>query len=118
MKRRSNISLLLPILGLLICASASQAQVVTATAKVTLTVIPGPGVSFTPASQAKNPSSINQGNDGGITIHTSSNVAVTLNTSAHRKMLNDNNLSEGGTRTLTSKDLTGVSKVEVVYLGS
>jgi len=118
MKRRSNISLLLSILGLLICASVSEAQVATATARVTLTVIPGPGISFTPASQIKNPSSINQGVDGGMTIHASSNVAVMLNSSADQKLLNDNKLSEGVTKTLTSKDLTGVSKVEVVYLGS
>lgn len=117
MKRKLNISLPLLILGLLISTSASWAQV-TATARVTLTVIPGPGISFTPTDASKNTSSINQGSNGGITIHASSNVAVLLTSSDHDMSLNTNHLGQGVTKTITSKDLHDVSKVEVIYLGS
>jgi len=118
MKRKSKISLLfLPIIGLLICASTSRAQV-TATARVTLTVVPAPGLNFTPANPAKNSAAMSQADNGGITLHTSSNVAVMLKTSGEKNALENNNPGQGVTKTLTPKELSGVSKVEVVYLGS
>ena len=117
MKRKLNISLPLLILGLLISISTSRAQV-TATARVTLTVVPAPGISFTPTSAPKNTSTINQGNDGGMTIHTASNVAIMMTSSDNHKPTETNQISQGTTRTITSKDLHDVSKVEVVYLGS
>ncbi len=117
MKKKLNISLLLSVLGFLICASTSQAQV-TATARVTLTVIPAPGINFSPTSSTKNLSSVNQTNNGGITLRTSSNVAIVLHSSDNDKVPNTNNFSQGQTKTFTSKELSGVSSVEVVYLGS
>jgi len=122
MKKKLNISLPLLILGLLINVSSSWAQV-TATARVTLTVIPAPGISFTSAAATspattKNPTAINQANDGGLTIHASSNVAVVLTSPDNNKPTSSNQFSQGTTKTITSKDLRDVSKVEVVYLGS
>ncbi len=117
MKRKLNISLPLLLLGLLVSFSTSQAQV-SATARVTLTVVPGPGINFTPASASKNISTINQANDGGLTIHASSNVAIMFTSPKHDKPTNANQFSQGTTKTITSKDLHDISKVEVVYLGS
>ena len=118
MKRKLEITLLLTVIGLSPRASTSQGRVVTATARVTLAVIPPPGVSFASTSRIRNASLLNQANDGGLTIRTSSNVAVFLDSSVNRKMLGIKYLASGVTKTLTSKEFNGVSKVEVVYLGS
>jgi len=117
MKRKTNISLLLPAIALLFFASNSQAQV-SATARVTLTVIPAPGINFSPANPAKPSTIVNRSNDGGLTLRTSSNVAVVLKSSTSRTTLNTENVGQGTTKTLTTKDLNGVSSVEVLYLGS
>ncbi|HUI29953.1 MAG TPA: hypothetical protein VLX91_07030 [Candidatus Acidoferrales bacterium] len=119
MKRKLNISLLLPVIGLLVWTSNSQAQqVATATARVTLTVIPAAGINFTQTNSTKTSSSVNQSNGSGITLHTTSNVAVMMNSSSGKKMLNDNHVGQGVTKTITSKELNDVSKVEIIYLGS
>ena len=76
------------------------------------------GINFTPASASKNISTINQANDGGLTIHASSNVAIMFTSPKHDKPTNANQFSQGTTKTITSKDLHDISKVEVVYLGS
>ncbi len=116
MKRLKNISLPLLVLGILFSVSISRAQV-TATARVTLTVIPGPGITFTPV-KSQPASAVNQGQDGGITIHTSSNVAVMLTSPNQNHQIDPDHSAQGVTKTITSKDLHDVSKVEVVYLGS
>jgi hypothetical protein len=112
-----NTWFILTIIGLLICASASHAQV-TAVARITLTVIPGSGIDFSPASSARNSLAVNRPSKGGFTSHVSSNVRVMLDISGLKRMLDNENLSQGMTEILTSEKLIGVSKVEVVYLGS
>ncbi|HUI30517.1 MAG TPA: hypothetical protein VLX91_09895 [Candidatus Acidoferrales bacterium] len=117
MIRTLSIPLPLTVIVLLLCASTSQAQI-TATARVTLTVIPAPGISFASANPVGNTSRLNQANDGGITFCTSSNVAVILNSFGEKKMLDSDHLGHGATKTLTTKELNGLSKVEVIYIGN
>lgn len=105
------------IIGLPVHALISQAQV-TAIARITLTVIPAPGVNFAPTNLAKSSSSVNQTTDGGITLHTSGNVAILLNSCHHKIVLEANYFGQGQTETLTSKEFIDVSKVEVLYLGN
>ncbi len=86
--------------------------------RVTLIVIPAPGISFTPTNPKQISSSSNRGDDGGMTLHTASNVAVVLISSDREKLLESNHSGQGENRILTSKDLHGVSRVEITYLGS
>jgi hypothetical protein len=108
----------LVILLFLINPSTSYEQVATATVRVTLTVIPGPGIGFSPQHSPTTSSPVNRRDDGGITLHASTPVDVSLMSTDRGKTVVTNHLDKGETRTLTSRDLVGVSKVEVVYLGS
>jgi len=112
-----NLLLALTTAGLLICASSLQAQV-SAVAQVTLTVVPGPGIDFISENPAGKTFAVNHVGRRGFTLHASGNVLVMLYTSGRKRMLDDESFGEGVTETLTSEKLIGVSKVEVIYLGS
>lgn len=104
-------------IGLSVHALTSQAQV-TAIARITLTVIPAPGVDFASTIPARSCWSVNQTTDGGITLHASGNVAIVLNFCNRKRILDANYFRQGETKILTSKELKGASNVEVLYLGN
>lgn len=120
MKTRWNILLFcaLLVLSFVVCPSASQEQVVTATARVTLTIIPRPGIGFTLPDLVGTSPSANQIIEGGITLKVSNGVPVILKFLDHGKTLETYHFGLGETKTFTSKELGGVSKVEITYLGS
>lgn len=91
---------------------------VTATAKMTLTVIPPPGIVFTSTDYEAGVSLRSQADGGAMILHASSNVAVILNFFDRKRMLDPTHLSQELTKTLSFKELAGVSKVDVVYLGN
>ena len=119
MKTSKYISLLLALMGVMMLASNSQAQV-SATATVTLTVVPAPGMNFSRPSKATTSSSAltlpGKSLNSGIIFQSSSNVMVEL----HSRNLHSSRFSfgQGEARTFTSKELKGVSSVEIDYLGS
>lgn len=119
MKKSKPILLLLALVGVMLMASASQAQV-TATATVTLTVVAAPGMNFTPAPKLSTGSAAlahpGVSGNAGMTFQSSSNVMVKLNS----KNLPGSsfNFEQGQVRTFTAKELSGVSSVEIDYLGS
>lgn len=119
MKKTKYISLFLTFIGLMLLASISNAQV-TATATVTLTVIPAPGVNFSPAksnaSSAVVASNLSSA-EPAITLRGSSNMLLQLN-SSNSNGNTQINFQRDQVKTLTAKDLRGVSSVEIVYLGS
>ncbi len=104
------------IIGLSVHPLITQAQV-TAIARITLTVIPAPGINFASTNPIKSLFSINQATDGAIALRASGNVSVVLNFHNHKRILDMNCFRQGETKTLTSKEFIGVSKVEVLYLG-
>jgi hypothetical protein len=119
MKKSKYISLLLALIGVTLMVSASQAQV-TATATVTLTVVAAPGMNFTPARRSGTGSAAlaHPGISGsaGMTFQSSSNVMVKLKS---KKLPGSSfNFEQGQVRTFTAKELSGVSSVEIDYLGS
>ncbi len=119
MKTRWNVLLCaLLVLSFVVCPSTSQEQVVTATARVTLTILPRPGIGFTLPDRARTSPSANQINEGGITLNVSNGVPVILKFLNHGKTLDTYHFGLGETKTFTSKELNGVSKVEITYLGS
>lgn len=109
---------LLPVSGLLICVSTSEEQVATATARITLTVIPPPGIVFISTDYNAGISLKSQAEGGAMTLRTSTNVTVILNFFDRRRMLDSIYLSQELTKTLNFKELAGISKVDVVYLGN
>ncbi|HUI29068.1 MAG TPA: hypothetical protein VLX91_02535 [Candidatus Acidoferrales bacterium] len=115
---RDTMFIIVLILGMMTCTSSTRAQLLRVTAKVTVTVISGPGINFTPANQTKSPSSLNQTDGGGMTFHAATTAAVTLNFDTGGRILHQDNLRRGVTRILTAEELEGVSKVQVTYIGS
>jgi hypothetical protein len=119
MKTTKNISLLLALVSILFFASESRAQV-SATARVTLTVVPAPGMNFKPATKPAVTSPVVVSNrsadNSGMTFMSSGNVMVQLNSKGAAK--SRFSFGEGQTRTFTARELHNVSSVEIVYLGS
>lgn len=109
---------LLPVFGLLICVSTSEEQVVTATARITLSVIPPPGIVFTSTDYNAGMSLRSQAGGGAMILHASSNVAVILNFFDRKRMSDPIHSSQELTKTLSFKELPRVSKVDVIYLGN
>ena len=111
---------LLPFLfvGLLVCPSASQEQLVTATARVTLVVVACPCTSSPQPSHAWALPPTNRANEEGLTLRTSSNVALILRFSDSMKMPKTDYCPQEKTVNFAVRDLKGVSKIEVIYLGS
>jgi len=115
MKKIINISLILSIVGFLGFASVSSAQGrVTATATITLTVLPAPGVSFVPSQQTQ----AGVKTDVGMTFDKTSNVMVQLSpsTSSGNSAIEFSRQSD--TNTITAKQLSNSSSVRIEYLGS
>ena len=109
---------ILLVLGFLVCSSTSRAQV-TATARVTLTVKAAPGIILIPIVTIKNSLLTNQSNGVGmIMTSATSNVAVILYASEDKRFLDIDPVGQGVTKTMTSKELKDISKVEVIYLGN
>lgn len=109
---------LLPVFGSLICVSTSEEQVVTATAKITLTVIAPPAIVVTSTDHDSGIFLTSQAGGGAIALHTSGNVAVILDFFGQPKTSAPNHSSQESGKVLTLKDLAGVSKVSIVYLGN
>lgn len=116
-----NTLLVLAFICVMLVATPSYAQQrsVTATATITLTVLPRPGIDFTSSNRANNTSigTINRSSITGIVLNSASNVLVKLNysngTLSPKIYLTGNN-----EKTLTQKQLTGCSNVEIEYIGS
>lgn len=119
MKTPKYISFILAAAAIMFSASISQAQV-TSTAMVTLTVVPAPGMSMTTVQmQSRNPGLLASGESSksqAMVFRSSQNVMVRLN-SADR-VTSKFDLQLGQVKTITAKQLKGISKVEIVYLGS
>ncbi len=107
------------LIGLVFCATEAKAQV-TATARVTLTVLPAPGMNFTTGAvksrtstvAVQKPAPVNP----SVTFQSPGNVMVQLKSSNLRS--SEYNLSQGEMKTFSAKELQGVSSVEIDYLGS
>jgi len=115
-KQRSSMLILPAIVGILFCASPSLAQVVTASARITIIVIPPSGIDFASPISLGNIFRLDRYNDHGLTFRTSSNVDVVLDSLGGRITLNIKNVGKGTTKTFTSRNLSGVSKVEAIFL--
>lgn len=103
---------------LLFHASPLNAQVITAAAKITVTVIPPAGINFASAKTLTDPLQIQQSSDYAMTVQASSNVAVVLDSLGGRILLNIKNIGQGTTKIFTASNLKGVSKVEAIFLGN
>lgn len=112
-------SLPLALVAVMLCVSEPKAQV-TATARVTLTVVTAPGMDLSSASKQGSQSSVmtfgEVSENQRITFQSSSNVMVQLNSkdSVPRRF----NFKQGQLHTFTAGELKKVTTVEIVYLGS
>ncbi len=113
MKKIRNMSLLLSIAGFLAFASGSDAQV-RATATVTLTVLPAPGVNFISSKATQGGVKM----DAGMTFERSSNVMVQLNSAMHTGNSAANFSYDSNINIISAKELRSASSVEIEYLGS
>lgn len=100
-------------------APASRAQV-TATATVKLTVVPAPGMSFTPSRIPTVLAHTTNGNEGvparGMTFESPGNVMVQLN--SVNTVTSRIKMREGQVKTFTARQLHDVVSIEIDYLGS
>ncbi len=119
MKNTWYISLMLAVAAVVLWAPTTQAQV-TATATVTLTVVAAPGLKIAPVSrqtQALSFVSTRAAQDQPIlSFSCPQNVLIQMKKNNSTKMTIS--LRQGQVRDFSEKDFKGVSKVEVVYLGS
>jgi hypothetical protein len=118
-KRLSKILPLLTFAGLVLCSSRLSAQV-TSTVNITVTVIPGPEMDFSPLKSQEN-SFVTAGSlqpsGAGITFRSSGNVLVRFkDNKSGRSTVFD--FQQPGVKTFTFKEMKDVSSVEVLYLGS
>jgi hypothetical protein len=98
--------------------SPSNAQVIETTARITVIVIPPAGIHFVSGNTDGNSLQLQPSTDHGMMFQTSSNVAVVLDSLGGRITLNDKNIGQGTTKIFTSRNLSGVSKVEAIFLGN
>ena len=98
--------------------SPVKAQSVTATARITITVIPAAGMNFGSTNLSDSTLQIQEVNRYAMTVHASSNVAVVLDSIGGRILLNDANIGLVTIRTFNMSDLRGVSKIEAIFLGN
>ncbi len=122
MKNSKYISLILTFIGMITLARTSNAQgkIAAGTATISVTVVRGTGVSFSPSKSVDKSSpavtsSVVQ-SESGITLHSTSNVMVQFN-SSDGSVNSRMNFRQGDTKTITAKELRGVKSVQIVYLG-
>ena len=123
MKNSIYISLILTFIGMTTLTRTSNAQGKNAagTATISVTIVHGTGMSFSPSQSVDKSSpavtnSVVQ-SESGITLHSTSNVMVQFN-SSDGSVNSQINFRQGDTKTITAKELQGVRSVQIVYLGS
>ncbi len=119
MKNMLYIPLVLALGMIVLWASPTQAQV-SASATVTLTVIAAPGLTIAPVARQSQslPFVSNHGTQNAPVLSFScpQNILIRMKKGNSTKATID--LRQGEVRDFSTNDFKGVSKVEVVYLGS
>lgn len=119
MKKPWYISPMLALGVIVFLAPATQAQV-SASATVTLTVIAAPGLTITPVARQSQSLRLVSGHgtqdEPVLSFSCPQNVLIKMKKGNSTKATID--LRQGQVRDFSTNDFRGVSKVEVVYLGS